>query len=52
MLLLPNPLTYSRERKRYKGREPKTCLSQVFDCKLGCFNDVHVFIYVDADPRL
>ena len=23
------------------GREPKTCLGQVFNYKLGCFEDVH-----------
>jgi hypothetical protein len=34
------------------GREPKTCLHQVFNYKLGCFNDLHAFIYVDAHPRL
>ncbi len=26
------------------GREPKTCLSRVFNYKLGCFDDVYVFI--------
>ncbi len=30
------------------GREPKTCLGQVFNYKLGCFGDVNVLIYVDA----
>ena len=34
------------------GREPKTCLCQVFNYKLGCFNDVHVFLYLDACPHL
>ncbi len=34
------------------GREPETCLGRVFNYKLGCFNDVHVFIYVDARPHL
>jgi len=34
------------------GREPKTCQGRVFNYKLGCFPDVHVFIYVDAQPRL
>ncbi len=32
------------------GREPKTCLGRVFNYKLCCFNDVHVFIYVDVCP--
>jgi len=34
------------------GREPKTCLGRVFNHKLGCFNDVHVFVYVDTRPYL
>jgi hypothetical protein len=29
-------------------RVPKTCLGRVFNYKLGCFDGVHVFIYVDA----
>jgi hypothetical protein len=33
-------------------REPKTCLGQVFSYKLGCFDDVHLLIYVDAHPHL
>ena len=33
-------------------REPKSCLGRVFKYKLGCFDDVHVFIYVDAQPHL
>ncbi len=28
------------------GREPKTCLGRVFSYKLGCFDDVHVLIYL------
>ncbi len=31
-------------------REPKSCLGRVFNYKLGCFNDVHVFIYVFVCP--
>jgi hypothetical protein len=34
------------------GRVPKTCLGQVFNYKLGCFDDMHVLIYVDARPHL
>jgi len=34
------------------GREPKTCLGRVFIYKLDCFDDVHVFTYVDARPHL
>jgi hypothetical protein len=34
------------------GREPKTCLGQVFNYKLGCFDDLHVLIYVGAHPYL
>jgi hypothetical protein len=37
---------------RASAREPKTCLGQVFIDKLGCFDDVHVLIYVDARPHL
>ncbi len=33
-------------------REPKTCLGRVFSYKLGCFNNVHVFIHVDVRPHL
>ncbi len=34
------------------GREPKTRLGQVYNYKLGCFDDVHVLIYVYAYPHL
>ncbi len=34
------------------GREPKTYLGRVFNYKLGRFNDVNVFVYVDARPHL
>ena len=34
------------------GREPKTCLGRVFNYKLGCYDDVHVFMYTDAHPSL
>jgi hypothetical protein len=34
------------------GREPKTCLGRPFNNKLGCFDDVHEFIYVDERPHL
>ncbi len=37
---------------KVNGRKPRSCLGQVFDYKLGCFDDVHVLIYVDARPRL
>jgi hypothetical protein len=37
---------------RANGRDPKTCLDRVFNCKLGCFDDVHIFVYVDAYPYL
>ncbi len=33
-------------------REPKTCLGQVFNYKLGCFDDTHVLIYVEVRPHL
>jgi hypothetical protein len=33
-------------------REPKTTLGQVFNYKLGCFDDVPVIIYMDACPHL
>jgi hypothetical protein len=32
------------------GREPKTGLGRVFNYKLGCFDDVHV--YTDVHPYL
>jgi ACS family sodium-dependent inorganic phosphate cotransporter-like MFS transporter 9 len=38
--------------EKANGREPKTCLSRVFNYKLGCFDDVFVFIFVDARPHL
>jgi len=34
------------------GREPKTCLGQVFNNKLSCFDGVHVLICVDTCPHL
>jgi hypothetical protein len=34
------------------GRDTKTCLGQVFNYKLGCFDDVHILIYVDSRPHL
>ncbi len=34
------------------GREPKTYLGRVFNYKLGCFDDVHVHIFMDASPHL
>ncbi len=34
------------------GREPKSCLGQVFIDRLDCFDEEHVFIYVDAQPHL
>jgi hypothetical protein len=34
------------------GRESKTFLGLVFNYKLGCYNDVHVFVYVDTHPHL
>jgi hypothetical protein len=33
------------------GREPKTCLGRVFNNKLGCLDDVHVLIYMDASSH-
>jgi len=33
-------------------REPKTGLVQVFNLKLGCFDDVCVLIYTDTRPHL
>ncbi len=32
--------------------EAKTGLGQVFNFKLGCFDDLHVLFYADACPRL
>jgi hypothetical protein len=34
------------------GREPITCLGQIFNYKLGCFDDGHVRIYMDARLHL
>jgi hypothetical protein len=34
------------------GREPKTDLGQVFNYKLGCYDDEHVIMYTDAHPYL
>ncbi len=34
------------------GRAPKTGLGRVFNLKLGCFDDAHILIYVDACPHL
>jgi hypothetical protein len=34
------------------GSEPKTGLGQLFNFKLGCFDDVRVLIYADRCPHL
>ncbi len=34
------------------GKEPETCLGQVFNFKLDCFNHVRVLIYADTHPHL
>ncbi len=34
------------------GREPKSCLGQVFNYKLGCFDGMHILICADARPHL
>jgi hypothetical protein len=34
------------------GREPKTDLGQVFNFKLGCFDDEYLLIYMDTRPHL
>ncbi len=34
--------------KKTNGRETKTYLGRFFHNKLGCFDDVHVFVYVDT----
>jgi hypothetical protein len=39
-------------RAKANRREPKTCLDQAFNYKLGYFDDVHVLVYVDALPHL
>ncbi len=36
----------STRSMKANGREPKPCLGQVFNYRLDCFSDVHVFIYV------
>jgi hypothetical protein len=42
------PLDIKAGSAKAKGREPENCLCRVFDYKLGCFDDVHVYINVDA----
>jgi hypothetical protein len=39
-------------RGKANGREPKTGLGRVFNCKLGCVDDVRVLIYADTRPHL
>jgi hypothetical protein len=51
-VLFPGPGRCQSGSAKADGREPKTCLCRVFKYKLGCFDDVHVFIYVDARPHL
>jgi hypothetical protein len=36
-----NELSGSR---KVNAKEPKTCLGQVFNFKLGCFDDVHLLL--------
>ncbi len=33
------------------GREPKTGLGQVFNYKLGCYDDVHAIMYTETPFR-
>ncbi len=54
-VLAPKPKLYTINYPlsvKGNGREPKTCLGRVFNYKLGCFNNVLVFIHVDVRPRL
>jgi hypothetical protein len=48
-LILKLELVVSAKANR---RVPNTCLVRVFNYKLGCFDDVHVLIYMDACPQL
>jgi hypothetical protein len=41
-------LVPGRIQSKDNMREPKTCLGQVFNYKLGCLDDVHVLIYAVA----
>jgi hypothetical protein len=50
---MSNNIKYDRPGStKANGREAKTCLGRVFNYKLSCFNDVNVFVYVDACPHL
>jgi hypothetical protein len=51
---MPGLPLISEESIKANGREPKTCLGQVFSNKLGCFYDAHELIYMDArtHPKL
>jgi hypothetical protein len=42
----------TRGAQKLTGDNLKTCLGQVFNYKLGCFEDVHLPFFVDACPIL
>ncbi len=54
---VPSATSYASEEVK-RGAQKLTAenlqlvLGRVFNYKLGCFNDVHVFVYVDACPHL
>jgi len=47
-----NPSLLKPGSAKANGREPTTCLGRVFNYKLGCFESVHAFTYVDTHPHL
>jgi hypothetical protein len=38
--------------RKLTGENLKTGLGRAFNCKLGCYDDVHVIMYTDAHPYL
>ncbi len=43
---------FTRGVQNPMGKNLKLVLGRVFNNKLGCFNDVHVLVYVEARPQL
>jgi hypothetical protein len=46
------PLWLQPLSAKANGREPKSCLRQVFNYKLGCFGDMHILNCVGTCPHL
>jgi hypothetical protein len=51
-ILMRRSAVLSRGVQKLMGENLKLLWVEFFNYKLGCFNDVRVFVYVDACPHL